>query len=282
MRIGFIGYGTIARELTARLAGEDAPCAVAALVSPRAMARVAEGVVLDEPLARAQGHVCADTRSLLAWAPDLIVECAGHDGVTAHVPTCLAAGVEVVVVSVGALADAELERRVRGAAKKGGAHLRLPAGAIGGLDLLGALAVGGLESVVYRGIKPPAAWCDTPAEESLDLGALSAPATFFDGDAREAARRFPKNANVAATLALHGVGFEDTHVTLVADPAAPGNVHEIEVRAASGDFTLRSVGRAASGNARTSLTTVYSVLREIDAWRERRTRGKRVGVSGDG
>ena len=67
---------------------------------------------------------------------------------------------------------------------------------------------------------------------------LNAPVTVFDGNAREAAQRFPKNANVAATLALAGIGFERTRVELIADPAATGNTHAIEAHGAFG--TLRS------------------------------------------
>lgn len=267
LRIATIGYGTIARELLGRLAeGADAS-AFGALLSARARERLAAGEVLDGPLADTGGEVFGDVRALLDWSPDLVVECASPAAVTAHVPLCLEAGVDVIVVSVGALADAALASRLDAAARRGDARTLLPAGAIGGLDLLGALAIGGLERVVYRGTKPPVAWLGTPAEDALDLETLRTPAVFFEGDAREAARRFPKNANVAATLALHGAGFEDTRVTLVADPTASGNRHEIEVLAASGAFTLRIDGRASEGNARTSMTTVYSVLHEIGRWR---------------
>ena len=172
-------------------------------------------------------------------------------------------GVDCAVVSIGALAEPELERALYAAARAGGARLVLPAGAIGGIDILSALALTEDVSVTYRGTKPPAAWRGTPAEEATDLATLTAPAAFFTGTAREAARAYPRNANVAATLALAGAGFEETQVSLVADPQAPGNVHAYEVRAKSARIEMRIENMAAEGNARTSVATVYSVLREI-------------------
>ena len=259
-----MGFGTIARELARRLIDEGGGASprLAAVLSARAFAR-ADAQRLPEGLEAVFG----DAEGLLGWAPDLIVECAGHAGVRAHVARCLERGVDVILVSVGALADAALAARLQRSAERGRARLLLPAGAIGGLDLLGALAKGDIESVRYRGVKPPGAWRGSPAERAVDLGALEAPTAFFEGDARRAARDYPANANVAATLALHGLGFERTEVTLVADPGAAANTHEIEVRASSGDFSLRVAGRPSAGNARTSLTTVLSILHEIDRWR---------------
>ena len=73
----------------------------------------------------------------------------------------------------------------------------------------------------YRGAKPPAAWAGTPAAGIVDLDALEAPRVFFTGTAREAATAYPKNANVAATLALAGAGFEATAVGAGGRPLRP-------------------------------------------------------------
>jgi aspartate dehydrogenase len=164
---------------------------------------------------------------------------------------------------VGALADPGLEAALRSAAVAGGARLILPAGAIGGIDLLAALAAAGGLTVRYRGTKPPAAWAGTPAAGILDLDALTEARVFFTGTAREAAAAYPKNANVAATLALAGAGFEATAVELAADPAAPGNVHEVSVASPLASYSLRIENLPSAGNAKTSATTIYSVLREI-------------------
>lgn len=265
MRLAVIGFGNIAATLLGQMAGTlDAPLErLTVLCRPAAADQAAARLAGEFAGVAREAAIVADAPALLAERPDLVVECAGHAAVAAFVPPVLRAGIDVVIVSVGALADVALEREVRSAAAGGGARLILPAGAVGGIDLLAAIGrAGGLE-VRYRGSKPPLAWSGTPAETLIDLGVLDAPRTFFAGTAREAARDYPKNANVAATLALAGAGFEATHVELVADPAAPGNVHEYSVVSPVAAYTMRIENRPSAANARTSVSTVYSVLREI-------------------
>lgn len=204
-----------------------------------------------------------DVAGLIASAPDLVVEVATHDAVRDAVPACLRAGLTTVLVSVGALADAETEAALTQAAREGGAQLRLVPGAVGGIDALAAAKVSGLTSVIYTSRKPPAAWKGTPAEELLPLGTLASAATFYEGNARQAAQDYPKNANVAATVALAGLGFEDTQVQMIADPAAPGNIHEVTVTAEALEFTIRLQGHPLPENVKTSASTVYSVAREV-------------------
>lgn len=251
MRLGLIGFGNIGRALCEVLGREGAAPAALCLLRRPGHAAVPGAATVTA------------TAELVAFAPDLVIECAGAEAAAAHVAPCLAAGIDTVLASVGALADPALEARVCAAARAGGARLILPAGAVGGVDLIAALRSSGIKRLRYTGRKPPAAWAGSAAEEGLDLGALTAPATFFRGSAREAARRFPKNANVAATLALAGPGLEATEVRLVADPGVARNVHEVSVRAGAADLELRIEGKPSPDNPRTSLATVHSLAREV-------------------
>jgi len=259
MHLGLIGHGNIAMTLLALLEGPLSP----ARLTLRTRAGRAEAARAALPGCAFPVEVVDSAGALLAARPDLVVECAGHAGVAENAPTLLRAGIDVMVVSVGALADAALERDLHAAARDGGARMILPPGAVGGIDLLAALAPSGDLEVRYRGVKPPAAWAGTPAEQVVDLAGLTGATTFFEGTAREAARAYPKNANVAATLALAGAGFEATRVELVADPAAAGNIHAYEVRSALARYEMRIENLPSSGNIKTSAATIYSLLREI-------------------
>ncbi len=250
MHLGLVGCGNIGSSLL-DLLDIDAMSKVTVLARP--------GRTVDHPCA----EVVESAEALIAARPNLLVECAGHAAVQGAVLPALKAGIDVVLVSIGALSDAELECALHEAAAEGGARLILPAGAIGGIDLLSAMApAGGLE-VRYTGTKPPQAWRGTPAEDRIDLDALMEPVVFFSGTAREVAQAFPKNANVAATLALAGAGMDATRVELVADPNASGNRHAYTVTSPLGDYEIRIDNRASNGNAKTSAATIYSVLREI-------------------
>lgn len=265
MRLGLIGFGNLAQTLLAQLDSSDiAPLEhLCVLCRPSTAEEAGAALARDHAEAAASVEAVTGLDALLSSRPDLVVECAGHEAVADHVPALLRAGIDVVVVSVGALGEPALGASLREAAEAGGARYILPAGAIGGIDLLSAIAVAGGVEVSYRGIKPPKAWAGTRAVETVDLDALGEATTFFRGNAREAARDYPKNANVAATLALAGAGFEATRVELVADPAAAGNIHDYTVTSPLATYSMRIENRASAGNAKTSVSTVFSVLREI-------------------
>ncbi|MGI3166926.1 aspartate dehydrogenase [Pseudooceanicola sp. 200-1SW] len=258
MHLGVIGYGAIGQELLALLA----PLGIARttlLVRPGREAAVRQALGAG---AGGQGvQVTADPAALLDCT--LVAEVAGHAAVAAHGERLLAAGRDLLVVSVGALADAALHDRLVAAARASGARLILPSGAVGGIDILAALAPAGDMALRYTGTKPPQAWKGTPAEEVCDLDSLTAPHVFFEGSARQAALAYPKNANVAATLALAGPGFDGLTVRLVADPDAPGNAHRYDLVSPLATVGVDIANRASGDNAKTSLATVYSVFREI-------------------
>jgi len=248
-----IGYGKIAAYVAASL--HDVPEVVVRWVITRPGRE-------DE----ARKHFGPDVVLLnsvtnLDAKPDVALECAGHAGLAEHGPELLQRGVHLGILSMGALADPELSETLDRAAHEGNTRPHILSGAIGALDALAAAREGGLDEVVYTGSKPPAAWRGSPAEEACDLAALTESTTFYCGPAREAARRYPKNANVAATVALCGVGLDATQVSLTADPDAHGNVHRISARGAFGelDFTLR--GRALPDHPRTSALTAMSAVR---------------------
>ncbi len=203
---------------------------------------------------------CLDDR---AMRPDLLIECAGHQAIEEHIFAALERGIPCMIVSVGALSEPGMAMRLEAAAKQGKTQVQLLSGAIGAIDALSAARIGGLDSVVYTGCKPPLAWKNTPAEALLDLDALDTATVIFDGTARDAARLYPKNANVAATLSLAGLGFDRTKVRLLADPTVTENVHRVVAKGAFGEFELTMRGKPLAANPKTSALTVFCVVRAL-------------------
>lgn len=90
--------------------------------------------------------------------------------------------------------------------------------------------------MTYRSRKSPASWRGSYAEQLIDLSAVNEAQIFFEGSAREAARLFPANANVAATIALGGIGLDATRVQLMVDPATQRNTHTLHAEGLFGEF----------------------------------------------
>jgi aspartate dehydrogenase len=220
---------------------------------------------LDERAAELEGTLCVDAVADLPDDIDHMIDCAGHGALLAHGPEILSGGTDLTTVSLGALADNEVFRRLQQAATEGGAKLHLVSGAIGALDCLRAARIGGLQSVTYIGRKPPRSWRGSPAEAKLDLDNLTAGAeTHFDGSARIAATEYPKNANVAAAVALAGIGFDDTRVKLIADPGVNENIHEIQATGEFGSFSFEIRGHSLPDNPRSSALAAMSVVNKLE------------------
>ena len=253
--IAIIGCGAIGEAVANFLKDNDAVRIGAAIIEPG----------FEAPARNIFGDDIEIAHSIddVTIALDLAADCAGHPGLRAHGVGILERGIDLVSVSSGALADADLYNDLAAAAREGGAQLRVVSGAIGALDALAASAIGKLESVTYRGRKPPQGWRGSAAESKLDLDTLTEATVHFRGTARNAALEYPKNANVAASVALAGIGFDATEVELIADPAAERNVHEIVASGDFGQFEFRIEGKSLPDNPRSSAITAMSVVREI-------------------
>jgi aspartate dehydrogenase len=259
--IALIGCGGIAHDVVAALRSAGAEVRIVGVLARPGRADAARVRLGDTRLGDID--VVESLDLLLARRPRVVAEVASQGAVAEHGETVLRAGFDLLVISVGALADAKLFARLKAAALEGGSRILLPAGAIGGVDAIAAMRLGGLSAVRYRSRKPPAAWRGSPGEKVVDLGALRKAAVLYRGHAGEAALLYPQNANVAAAVALAGLGFEGTEVELVADPDAPGNVHEIEAEGAAGRFAIQLQGKPSRSNPKTSALAALSVARAL-------------------
>ncbi len=266
MILGLIGYGTIATLALQSLSRElKQPLAKVICLAKAGGENRARAMLASHKGLAATVEVVSDVAAFAKAAPDLVIEAAGHSALAQCGAVMLQQGCDFIVTSVGALSDAALEAELRAAADHGG-RLIFCAGAIGGLDILQAAKLSGDLRVTYRSRKAPRAWLGTKAENSVKLDSLTQATCFYEGTARGAARDYPQNANVAATLALFGSGFEETQVQLIADPSVSANVHEVEIASGCVNVTLRIEGKPSPDNPKTSLTTAYSLAAEVLRW----------------
>jgi len=254
-RILIIGYGAIGRRVHNSLRA-----ALPASVTFAVMVRTERA---DVKAMLGDARTFHQVDEALMWKPTLALECAAHGAVASVVPLVLRAGTDVILASIGALADNDLRRSLTAAAHEGSSQLILISGGVGGLDVLKAASGAGLKSVTYVGRKPPLAWAGSPAESRFDLASILQPTIVFAGNAAEAARLYPKNANVAAAIALAGVGFDETRVELVADPTVSQNIHEVRAAGPFGSFSLRIENNPLPENPRTSMLAALSLEAKV-------------------
>ena len=201
---------------------------------------------------------------LAATAPHVVAEAAGRESVAPWGHAAIDAGADFLVSSVSAFADTGLMRSLRESAERAGTSIQVHPGALAGVDALAAAKVLGIDEVEHRIVKPPAGWRGSAAEELCPLDDLDGPVAFFTGSAAITATRFPKNANVAMTTALAGVGPDRTTVTLVADPAATTNRHEVRAHGAFGRLDVAIDNAPLPSNPRTSAMAALSLARAIE------------------
>lgn len=242
LRVGIIGAGAIGGAVARALEAGQVP-----------------GASLQGTFTRrAEGG--SGVRSIEELVPvcDVVVEAAGHEALAEYGPQVLDAGVDLVVVSIGALADAEVRDKLQAS---GPGRMVLCSGAIGGLDVLQAAALsGGLTEVGLTTRKRPSS---LPSDAAAAGSAADEPQLVFQGSAREAALRFPENLNVAAALALATVGFEQTHVTLIADPRVERTQHRIEASGPLGSYRFEFENEPLADNPSTSAVVPAAVLRVL-------------------
>lgn len=265
--VGLVGCGTIGREL-ARAFADETVTADLEIVYDRNTAK--RKAVVDEFDGEEPPNAVEEIPEVIE-AVDLVVEAAGQSAVPDVAVPSLEAGCDVLLLSVGALADADLHQRVVRAANQSGRRVHVPSGAIAGLDAVKAAALtGDLDSVSLVTTKNPAGLDGAPYLEGndIDVHEIDAAMTVFEGTATQAAMAFPSNINVAMALSLAGVGPDNTTVQIVADPREENNVHHIEATGAMGDIETTVRNAPSPTNPKTSYLAAVSAiekLREMEA-----------------
>lgn len=255
--LGLIGTGAIGGLVLEALAQRCVPYDRVVVL---ARSRRAE---TEERVARAGGAVVYDAEDLIDARPAVVIEAAGHDAVRSYALRIAEAGLDLILMSIGALADEAIRAPLEHAAARRDATIWLPSGGIGGLDALAAArALGDLEHVTHRTTKRPEGLNAAPyvVERGLLREPLTERLVVYRGPAREAAQQFPQNINIAAAVSLAGIGFDRTQVEVVADPSVPRSVHEIRAEGRFGVFVLRFENVLDPSNPRTSRLAGLSAI----------------------
>lgn len=177
---------------------------------------------------------------MLALQPRVVVEAASQQAAKNYVPKIVSSGTELIVMSTGALLDLNVDLT----------RVHVPSGAIGGLDALSSAALAGIDEVTLTSRKnPKALGTDNKAEKIV-----------YEGFAEEAARLFPREMNVAATLALT-VKPAKVKVRVVSDPTVKRNTHEIQVKWRFGEMFLRFANDPHPDNPHTSALAAWSAIK---------------------
>jgi aspartate dehydrogenase len=256
-RIALIGYGAIADDVVRCLEGRGELSSLAGiLVRPEQLPRF-------RPKASGRFPLVEELAELLDLEPAIVIEAAGHEAVARFGAAVLARRIDFMIASVGALADRGIAQALVAAAPTG-TELWIASGAVAGIDGLLAARTAGLRSVTYTSLKAPEAWNGTPAQEFLAGGAAQTERIiFFRGSAREAAAKFPQNANVAATIALASLGLDRTRVLLGSDPHVRGPLGIIEAEGDFGRFNFEILALASPTNPKTSALTGHSLVAAV-------------------
>jgi aspartate dehydrogenase len=198
----------------------------------------------------------------LAARAEVIVECAPAKVFAEVAGPAIERGRILMPLSVGALLDhmGLVER-----AAQTGARILVPTGALIGLDTVRAMAEGEIRRVTLETRKPPAGLAGAPylLENGIDISHLAGPLRVFRGSACEAAKGFPANVNVAAALALAGIGPDRTEVEVWADPGIDRNQQSVTIESDAGEATMTMRNIPSAENPKTGRIVAQSVLSSL-------------------
>ncbi len=252
LRVAIGSYGTVGAAVAQRLDEGIAGLTLSA-VSARDRARA------EERVRQLRHPVPVLSLAELADVADVVVECAPAAVFAEVAEPAVKAGRILMPISVGALLSHW--HLVELAALHGG-RIVVPSGALLGLDAVKAAAQGRIDSVRMVTRKPPPSLAGSPhiEQHGIDLDNIAQPLKVFEGTAREGAKGFPANVNVAAALGLAGIGVDETYLEVWADPTVSRNTHNIIVEADSARFELKIENVPTEQNPRTGKLVALSVV----------------------
>jgi len=257
VRLALIGCGAIGSTI-ARMV-EDMPEIEAIYLYDRSR-RMKNGLMRTLK----KGKILDDVDEIIERS-DIVIEAASQEAARIYVPMALEKNKNVLIMSVGALVDADFRQKIEELARRNRRRIYIPSGAMAGVDGLGAAAGVRIDEVTLITIKPPGAFKSNKyvLGNKIDLDSIKKPTPIFEGTAQEAVVHFPQNINVAATLSLAGIGFEKTCVRIIADPKATRNIHKLFVKGDFGALEVEVRNVPSPQNPKTSYLAALSAVSAI-------------------
>jgi aspartate dehydrogenase len=258
MKVGVIGCGFIGNTLANAIEG---------------IVEIDEVYLFDRKISSTEGlasklqkGIAVENLDDLIKNVDLVIEAGSQDAVKNFAEDVLANGKDLLIMSVGALADDNLWKTLKDTAKKNNCRIYLPSGAICGIDGLKSASSAGIDEVIIETTKPPKGLANVRyiTKQGLDLNKLKKPLVVFDGTAREAVSHFPKNINISACVSLAGIGFDRTKVRIIVDPAATRNQHSLICRGRFGEFKCMVKNMPSMSNPKTSYLAALSAIATLE------------------
>jgi aspartate dehydrogenase len=237
IRIGLIGCGNIGHIIAKQAEGVRI---VALFDKVFKKAQELEGIT------GARAHERFE--SFISDEIDLVVEAASVNAVSRYAKDVIAHDKDIVIMSVGALADPVFKNELRKSARRRGRRIYIPSGAIFGLDNLKVGRISPITTLLLRTIKSPASLGIDAKERRL----------IFSGKAHECIKAFPKNVNVSVAMSL--AAGRDVNVELWVDPAVERNVHELIIEGEFGESYIRVTNVPSPDNPATSYLAALSIL----------------------
>jgi aspartate dehydrogenase len=235
MKVGLIGCGAIGTVLAEAIERKLVVCDELVLYDVDVAKAEKLKAALKFPV-----KMVASVDELLALKPKVVVEAASQQAVKEFASKIVLSGIDLIVMSTGALLDLNMDLT----------RVHVPSGAIGGLDALSSAALAGIYEVTLTSRKPPKAFGADNKEEKV----------MYEGTAEEAARKFPREMNVAATLALT-VKPAKVKVKVVSDPKVMRNTHEIQAKWRFGEMSLRFANEPHPDNPHTSALAAWAAIK---------------------
>ncbi len=137
----------------------------------------------------------------------------------------------------------------------------LPSGAIGGFDAINGIMLEGVNKVTLATRKPLKVFQNSDYIKNRGINLSEENSTIiFSGNAKEAAKNFPRSINVAARLALATLGPYDTKVEVIADPKIAKNIHIIKIESIVGNYEFTFDNNPSPTNPKTSWLAALSAV----------------------